>query len=322
MTFISLVESHWHFSLIILKQQIWFSIKFFNRSEIHVKLSFASRICEPWSHILPQRRGTSQDLSYRSGENDWKIFFFISFFLSFFLKQTCSFSLSKRCVYLFHHLLNYTFMLGKISRHESQKRWDKRIDIIGFTLLYFKMAVIPLVSETKMADVGKLISLGNLLVRKVMWLMLTTTSATLILSRDFGADCMTRIAYIHSRLSRTHSFPFRFTDITHSLTLRLTETTHSFPFRLTETTRSLTLRLTEITHSLHFDFQSNTLSLSYIWLPKVNPTKCILSATIFFLVLPLRLDLFQLRKQLQKFRQITEMNNEHGRRHVPPNIHN
>ena len=36
-----------------------------------------------------------------------------------------------------------------------------------FTLLYFKMAVIPLVPETKMMDVGKLISLGNLLARKV-----------------------------------------------------------------------------------------------------------------------------------------------------------
>ena len=58
---------------------------------------------------------------------------------------------------------------------------------IGFTLLYFKMAVMPLVPETKIAGVGKLISLGNLLVRKVTWFVLTT----LILSRDFGADCMT-----------------------------------------------------------------------------------------------------------------------------------
>ena len=32
---------------------------------------------------------------------------------------------------------------------------------IGFTLLYFKMAVILLVSNTKIADVGKLISLGE-----------------------------------------------------------------------------------------------------------------------------------------------------------------
>ena len=58
------------------------------------------------------------------------------------------------------------------------------------------MAVMPLVHETKMADVGKLISLGKLLVRKVTWFMLTTTSASLILSRAFGADCMTRIIYI------------------------------------------------------------------------------------------------------------------------------
>ena len=36
------------------------------------------------------------------------------------------------------------------------------------------MAVMPLVPETKMADVGKLISLG-----KVAWLVLTTTSVTL-----------------------------------------------------------------------------------------------------------------------------------------------
>ena len=43
------------------------------------------------------------------------------------------------------------------------------------------MVVMPLVPETKMADVGKLISLGNLLARKVTWLVLTTTSATLIL---------------------------------------------------------------------------------------------------------------------------------------------
>ena len=90
---------------------------------------------------------------------------------------------------------------------------------------------MPLVPETKMADVGKLISHRNLLVRKVTWLVLTTTSATLILSRAFGTDCMTRVAYIYSRLPSTHSF-----------TLWLTETAH-------------------------------TLSLSYIWLPAVNPTK-------------------------------------------------
>ena len=58
------------------------------------------------------------------------------------------------------------------------------------------MAVMPLVPETKTADVGKLISLRKLIVWKATWLVLTTTSATLILSRTFGADCMTRIADI------------------------------------------------------------------------------------------------------------------------------
>ena len=41
------------------------------------------------------------------------------------------------------------------------------LELIGVTILYFKMTVIPLVPETKMVDVGKLISLENLLVRKV-----------------------------------------------------------------------------------------------------------------------------------------------------------
>ena len=43
------------------------------------------------------------------------------------------------------------------------------------------MAVMLLVPETKMAEVGKLINLGILLVRKVTWFVPTTTSATLIL---------------------------------------------------------------------------------------------------------------------------------------------
>ena len=68
-------------------------------------------------------------------------------------------------------------------------------DSIGFTLLYFKMAVMPLVRKTKMADIGKLISLGNLLARKTTWLVLTTTSATSILPCVFGAYNMTRIVY-------------------------------------------------------------------------------------------------------------------------------
>ena len=136
------------------------------------------------------------------------------------------------------------------------------------------MAVMPLIPETKMADGGKLISLGNLLVRKVTWLVFTTPSATLILSRAFGADCMTRIAYIYSCLPRTHS-----------LTLWLTETAH---------THTLSLSLT-------FDFQQST------------PRKCIHSATLFFPLLSFPLDFFQSRTQPQKFRQTPkETNNQHG----------
>ena len=87
------------------------------------------------------------------------------------------------------------------------------------------MAMISLVPKTKMEDVSKLISLGNLLVRKVMWFALTTTSAPLILSRAFGADHMTRIAYIYSRLPRTHSLTFWLpeTTLSHS-SFRLPET--------------------------------------------------------------------------------------------------
>ena len=89
--------------------------------------------------------------------------------------------------------------------------------VIRFTLLYFRMAVIPLVPETKMMDVSKLISLENLLVRKVTWFVLTTTSVPLILSRAFGANRMTRIAYIYSRLPRTYSLSNFFFQRQHSL---------------------------------------------------------------------------------------------------------
>ena len=149
---------------------------------------------------------------------------------------------------------------------------------------------MPLFPETKMADVGKLISLGNLLIRKVTWFVLTTTPATLILSRDFGADCITRVAYIYSRLSRTHSFSiWTYRDNTH---------THSL--------------------SLHCDLQKqHALSLIF-WHPAINPTKMYTFYNLFFLVLPFRLDLLQLPTQPQKFRQTPKKtNNQHGRRHMP-----
>ena len=81
------------------------------------------------------------------------------------------------------------------------------------------MALMQLVPETKMADVGKQISLGNLLVRKVTWLVLTTTTTTLILSPAFGTACMTRIAYIYSRLPRSQSLTLWLTETAHTLSL-------------------------------------------------------------------------------------------------------
>ena len=94
-----------------------------------------------------------------------------------------------------------------------------------------------------MADVGKLISLGNLLVRKVTWLVLTTTSVTLILPRAFGADCMTRIVYNYSRLPSIHSFTF-FTYRDSTLSHILSISAH---------------RDNAHTLSLTFDFQQSTL---------------------------------------------------------------
>ena len=80
------------------------------------------------------------------------------------------------------------------------------LTIIGFTLLYFKMDVMPLVPETKMVNVSILIILGNLLVR-TMWLVLKTTSTTSISSHVFRAYCMTRILYKYAHL-RTLSLFF------------------------------------------------------------------------------------------------------------------
>ena len=68
--------------------------------------------------------------------------------------------------------------------------------------------MIPLIPKTKMVDIGKLISLRKLLVRKITWFVLATTYAPLILSCAFGADHKTRITYIYSLLLRTHSLTF------------------------------------------------------------------------------------------------------------------
>ena len=163
--------------------------------------------------------------------------------------------------------------------HQTTKhRTNVMSELMGFTLLYFKMVVMLLVPETKMADVGKLISLGNLLARKTTWLVLTTTSVTSILSHVFGAYCMTRIVYKYSHLPTLILFPLWFLQRTLSLS----------PFQLTESTHSSSF--------LHLTSSSQP------------PRKCILSATILFLFILCQWDFFQPRTQ--KFRQTTERNKQ------------
>ena len=106
---------------------------------------------------------------------------------------------------------------------------------------------MPLVPETKIADDGKLINVGILLVRKVTWFVFTTMSATLIFvplfsSRLHDKNCL----YILSSFQQL-IFPFRLTETTRSLTLRLTETTLSFNFNF-QRQFSLT-RLSSLTSS-------------------------------------------------------------------------
>ena len=98
----------------------------------------------------------------------------------------------------------------------------------------FKMAVIPLVPETKMRDVAKLTSLENLLIRKITWFLLTSTSAALILSRAFGAEHMIRIAYIYSRLPRTHFHTFWLPETALSLSLFISTSRNSLTLPLSK----------------------------------------------------------------------------------------
>ena len=127
---------------------------------------------------------------------------------------------------------------------------------IGFTLLYFKMGVIPLVPETKMADVSIQISLGNLLARRTTWLVLKTTSATSIFCRVFGAYSMTRIFYKYSNLP----------TLTLSFTISLGESTHSFQCDFQREHAHSPFQLTESTHSslfLTFDIQQSNAMKMY-----------------------------------------------------------
>ena len=125
----------------------------------------------------------------------------------------------------------------------------------GFTHLYFKMAVMPLVLETKMADVGKRISFGNLVARKTTRLVLTTTSATSILSRVFGADCMRRIIYKYSRLPTLILFTFQ---------LQGQHTVSIVTSRENTLTLSIsTNRINTFFLFLTFDFQQSTATKMY-----------------------------------------------------------
>ena len=103
---------------------------------------------------------------------------------------------------------------------------------------------MPPVLETKIADVGKLISLGNLLASKTTWLVLTTTSATSILSRVFGAYCMTNIVYKYSHFPTLILFPLWLPEGILSLS----------PFRLTVNT---------LFPFFTFDFQQSTATKMY-----------------------------------------------------------
>ena len=129
--------------------------------------------------------------------------------------------------------------------------------VIGVTLLHFKMVVMPLVPETQMAGVCKLISFGNLLTRETLWLELKTTSATSVFSRVFEADSMTIIFYKYSNLPILTLF----------FTISLGESTQLsfntlFPLRLPEKTLSRSqFRLTESIHACSFLQQSTATKI-------------------------------------------------------------
>ena len=149
---------------------------------------------------------------------------------------------------------------------------------------------MPLVPETKMADVGKLISLANLLARKTTWLVLATTSANSILSSVFGAYCITKIVYKYSHLPTLILFPLWLPEGTLSLS----------PFQPTESTHSSSFFFT-------FDFQQSTATKMYTFCNHSPP--CYTFSVRLF------------PTSNTEISSNTESNNQHWRRHVPPNIH-
>ena len=145
---------------------------------------------------------------------------------------------------------------------------------IGFTLLYFKMAVIPLVPETKMVDVDKLISFGKLSVWKVTWFVLTTTSTPLILFRVFGTDHMTWLTSIYTRLSGTLSL---FLSLSPILTYR--DSTHSLSHILTSKDGTLSVSLC-LSLSLSLFISTTRISLT-LPVSKTQLNTCIMGAYTF-----------------------------------------
>ena len=111
---------------------------------------------------------------------------------------------------------------------------------------------MPLVTETKIADVGKLISLVNLLARKTTCLMFTTSSSTSNFFPRFGAYCRTRIIYKYSHLQTFSLFHISLTGSFQCNFLR--EHSHSLNFDL------------QCQHTLplfKFDFQQSTAKKTY-----------------------------------------------------------
>ena len=144
---------------------------------------------------------------------------------------------------------------------------------IGFTLIYFKMDIMPLVPETKMADVSILISRGNLLTRRTTWLVPKRTSATSISSCVFGAYSMTRILYNYARLPTLTLFSHFHPQGQHAFSC-VTSRENTFTLSISTTGVSTLFLL------FTFDFYSQP------------PWKCILHATILFLVILCRWDFF------------------------------
>ena len=164
------------------------------------------------------------------------------------------------------------------------------------------MAVMPLVPETKMADVGKLISLGNLLVWKVREMSVKKISIIpfntfLVYKRktctqSIFSVCLS-VFQIFLFLVSAHNYVRNFDFVPH------------------------------IWNRLHdkdclYIFSSSKHSFSYILTSSSQPHENVYSATFFFLVRPFQLDLRLPRTQPQKFRQTPkETNNQRGKRHMP-----